>query len=134
MRVLDAGGFEPREAEEPEEPPEVEEERSPLVGLAAAVEKSPLVGFAVPLGDDRPSYVLPTKLDPYEIELGGVKVDPYRVARAFGIDDPVIFQALKKLLRMGRKHKGAEVDVREAITTLERWEAMNREDQKEKKS
>ena len=52
--------------------------------------------------------------------------DPYRVARAYGIEDPVIFQALKKLLRCGRKHKAKAADVREAITSLERWEAMNR--------
>ena len=45
-----------------------------------------------------------------------------------GIEDPVIFQALKKLLRCGRKHKAKAADVREAITSLERWEAMNRED------
>jgi hypothetical protein len=57
-----------------------------------------------------------------------VKADPYRIARAYEITDPVIFQALKKLLRCGRKHKDAATDVREAITSLERWEAMNNED------
>lgn len=66
--------------------------------------------------------------DPYEIRIGGVKADPYRIARAYGIDDPVIFQAVKKLLRLGRKHKDRALDVREAITSLERWEQMNRED------
>lgn len=68
--------------------------------------------------------------DPYEIRIGGVRADPYRVARAYGINDPVIFQALKKLLRFGRKHKDRATDVREAITSLERWEAMNLEDTK----
>lgn len=66
--------------------------------------------------------------DPYEVKIGGVKADPYRVARAYGINDPVIFQALKKLLRCGRKHKDQATDIREAITSLERWEEMNRED------
>ncbi len=72
----------------------------------------------------------PPPIDPYNVRIGGVLADPYRVARAYGIDDPVIFQALKKLLRCGRKHKAKAADVRESITSLERWEAMNREDQK----
>ncbi len=67
-------------------------------------------------------------IDPYQVQIGGVKADPYRIARAYGIDDPVIFQALKKILRCGRKHKDRRTDVREAITSLERWEAMNAED------
>jgi hypothetical protein len=66
--------------------------------------------------------------DPYQVQIGGVKADPYRIARAYEITDPVIFQALKKLLRCGRKHKDSATDVREAITSLERWEAMNEED------
>lgn len=68
--------------------------------------------------------------DPYQIHIGGVKCDPYRIARAYSINDPVIFQALKKLLRCGRKHKDRATDVREAITSLERWEQMNQEDSK----
>lgn len=68
--------------------------------------------------------------DPYQVHIGGVRADPYRIARAYGINDPVIFQALKKLLRCGRKHKDQATDVREAITSLERWEAMNEEDSK----
>lgn len=67
-------------------------------------------------------------VDPYAVEIAGVLADPYRIARAYGIQDPVIFQAIKKLLRCGRKHKGLATDVREAITTLERWEQMNAED------
>ena len=66
--------------------------------------------------------------DPYQVIIGGVRADPYRVARAYDITDPVLFQALKKLLRCGRKHKDMATDIREAITSLERWEAMNRED------
>lgn len=67
-------------------------------------------------------------VDPYAVEIGGVRADPYRIGRAYGVTDPVIFQAIKKLLRCGRKHKAMWMDVREAITTLERWEAMNAED------
>ena len=70
----------------------------------------------------------PPPIDPYNVRIGGVLADPYRVARAYGIEDPVIFQALKKLLRCGRKHKAKAADVRESITSLERWEAMNKED------
>lgn len=67
-------------------------------------------------------------MDPYQITIGGVKADPYRIAKAYGIDDPIIFQAIKKLLRCGRKHKSIEQDVREAITSLERWEEIEAED------
>jgi len=67
-------------------------------------------------------------MDPYQITIGGVKADPYRIAKAYGIDDPIIFQAIKKLLRCGRKHKSMAQDVREAITSLERWEEIEAED------
>lgn len=68
-------------------------------------------------------------IDPYEVTIGGVLVDPYRIARAYGIKCPMVFQAIKKLLRCGRKHKCEAVDIREAITTLERREAMDKEDE-----
>ena len=67
--------------------------------------------------------------DPYKVMIGGVLCDPCRIAREFKIEDPVIFQALKKILRLGRKHKSTKEDVREAVTSLERWEAMNLEDE-----
>jgi hypothetical protein len=66
-------------------------------------------------------------LDTYETMIGAAIADPYRIARAYDLD-PVIAQAVKKLLRCGRKHKSRATDVREAITTLERWEAMEAED------
>jgi hypothetical protein len=65
--------------------------------------------------------------DCYQIRIGGVIVDPYRIAREYDLDS-AIAQAVKKLLRCGRKHKSIAEDVREAITTLERWEAMEAED------
>jgi hypothetical protein len=67
--------------------------------------------------------------DIYQVKIGGVIADPYRIAKAYGLD-PVIAQAVKKLLRCGRKHKSQSADVREAITTLLRWEEMEREDRK----
>lgn len=70
-------------------------------------------------------------IDPYHVQIGNVRADPYRIARAYNIDDPVIFQALKKLLHYGRKHKSRAIDVREAITSLERWEQLNLEDSKQ---
>ena len=66
--------------------------------------------------------------DPYEITIGGIKADPYRIALAYDLD-PVIAQAVKKLLRCGRKHKSKANDIREAITTLERWEQIQAEDE-----
>jgi hypothetical protein len=66
--------------------------------------------------------------DPYQVTIGGVVADPYRIARAYGLD-ATLGQALKKLLRCGRKHKDRATDVRECITTLERWEQMEAEDQ-----
>lgn len=65
--------------------------------------------------------------DTYKTMIGGAIADPYRIARAYDLD-PVIAQAVKKLLRCGRKHKSRATDVREAITTLERWEEMESED------
>jgi len=73
-------------------------------------------------------------MDPYQITIGGVKADPYRIAKAYGIDNPIIFQAIKKLLRCGRKHKSMAQDVREAITSLERWEEIEAEDGTDKVS
>jgi hypothetical protein len=65
--------------------------------------------------------------DPYQVTIGGVRADPYRIARAYGLD-ATLGAALKKLCRRGRKHKTLREDVREAITTLQRWEEMEEED------
>lgn len=70
----------------------------------------------------------PPPSDPYAVRIGGVLADPARIARAYEIHDGMLFSALKKILRSGRKHKDRATDIREAITSLERWEAMNRED------
>lgn len=65
---------------------------------------------------------------PYEVYIGGVKADPQRIIRAYGITDMGIQQALKKLLRNGRKHKSETEDKREAVTSLQRSIEMDEED------
>jgi hypothetical protein len=58
--------------------------------------------------------------DNYKVKIGGVVADPYRISLAYGLD-PILSQGLKKLLPCGRKHKDAKTDIREVITTMERW-------------
>lgn len=65
--------------------------------------------------------------DPYDVRIGGVKADPYRIARAYGLGGAEA-QALKKLLRLGAKHKTRAEDAREVITTMERVIEMDAED------
>lgn len=56
-------------------------------------------------------------------------VDVYRVLELFEVVDPCLQHAIKKLLVAGeRGHKDMGKDVQEAIDTLERWQAMRRED------
>jgi hypothetical protein len=57
----------------------------------------------------------------YARDIKGVSVDFYDIARAFGVTDPAIAHALKKLLRYGSGTKPLAVDVDEAIFALERW-------------
>ncbi len=59
-------------------------------------------------------------------------VDAYRVADLFGVIDPCIQHALKKLLVTGnRGHKDVATDVQDVIDTLERWKEMQLENQEE---
>lgn len=56
-------------------------------------------------------------------------VDVYRVLALFGVTDPCLQHAVKKLLVAGgRGAKDIRRDVREAIETLERWEEMRAEE------
>lgn len=57
--------------------------------------------------------------DPYGITVKGIRLDPYLIAELFELT-PAAAQALKKLLRCGRKHKSRETDLREAAETIER--------------
>lgn len=69
-----------------------------------------------------------SNFDPYNVPFEGNKLDPYRVCELFQISSPAIQQAVKKLLRCGHKHKDADKDVEQAITSLERYQEMRRED------
>lgn len=57
-------------------------------------------------------------------------VDVYRVLALFGVADPCIQHAVKKLLVPGTRAggKSREQDVREAIMSLQRWQEMQSED------
>ena len=68
------------------------------------------------------------KPNPYKVRIGNQIADPYRIERAYGGFPAPIFQAIKKLLRFGQKHKTREKDVEEAISSLKRWQEMEAED------
>jgi len=68
------------------------------------------------------------EVDPYKVQIGGVTLDPYMIASLYQINDPIIFQMLKKLLRLGRKHKSESKDVVECITSGIRWLEINSPD------
>lgn len=56
-------------------------------------------------------------------------IDVYRVLLIFGVDDPCIAHAIKKLLVAGKRGvKAVATDVHEAIVALERWEIMRDEE------
>ena len=58
-------------------------------------------------------------------------LDVYRVISNFGVSDPCIQHALKKLLCSGvRGHKDQSKDIQDVIDTLERWKQMREEDDK----
>lgn len=58
-------------------------------------------------------------------------VDVYRVLQLFGVTDPCLQHAIKKLLVAGNRGvKDMDKDVQEAIDTLGRWQAMRVEDGK----
>lgn len=59
------------------------------------------------------------------------EIDFYRIAELFGIADPCIQHAIKKLLVAGgRGAKDIHKDIKEAIDTLIRWQTMRQEDLK----
>lgn len=58
-------------------------------------------------------------------------LDVYRVISIFGVSDPCIQHALKKLLCSGvRGYKDQSKDIQDVIDTLERWKGMREEDDK----
>lgn len=57
-------------------------------------------------------------------------VDVYRVLELFGVTDPCLQHAIKKLLVAGgRGQKDISRDVQEAIVTLTRWQQMRQEEE-----
>lgn len=61
---------------------------------------------------------------------GLAQVDVYRVLVLFGVSDPALAHAVKKLLVAGGRGagKGITRDVQEAIDSLQRWQEMRDED------
>lgn len=60
---------------------------------------------------------------------GATHVDVYRVLQMFGVTDPCIQHAAKKLLVAGgRGSKDQAKDVQEAIDSLQRWQEIREED------
>lgn len=58
------------------------------------------------------------------------RIDVYRVLSMFGVTDPCLQHAVKKLLVAGgRGHKDISRDVQDAIDTLARWQEMRREEE-----
>lgn len=56
-------------------------------------------------------------------------IDVYRVLQIFGVSDPALQHAIKKLLVAGgRGHKDAAKDVDEAIVALRRYQEMREEE------
>jgi len=56
-------------------------------------------------------------------------IDVYRVLQLFGVTDPCIQHAVKKLLAAGaRGAKDARKDIAEAIVSLQRWQQMREEE------
>lgn len=58
------------------------------------------------------------------------KIDVYRVLQLFNVTDQAIGHAIKKLLLPGVRTGGKTIDedVKEAVVTLTRWQAMRQED------
>lgn len=57
----------------------------------------------------------------YKYFYRGIKLDPYRLFRIYGITAPEQQHAIKKLLRAGESVKSLEQDISETISTLTRW-------------
>jgi hypothetical protein len=56
-------------------------------------------------------------------------IDVYRIIELFGITDPCVQHAIKKLLVAGgRGHKDIDRDIQDVIDSCERWQEMREED------
>lgn len=79
------------------------------------------------LPDDLPTPDAPP-VNPYSRIIQGVEVDIYRILKAFGVTDPAVQHAIKKLLRQGRAGKSEMQDITEAIQSLQRAVEIMEED------
>lgn len=61
---------------------------------------------------------------------GLTHIDVYRVLVLFGVTDPCLQHAIKKLLVAGGRGAGKDIlrDVQEAIDSCERWQEMRQEE------
>ncbi len=68
----------------------------------------------------------------YHREVPTKTIDVYRVGVAFGVTDPCLFHALKKILLPGGRvgGKSTEQDIDEAIWSLNRWKQMREEERR----
>lgn len=67
----------------------------------------------------------------YHKYLPTVHLDIYRVLVAFGVTDPCIAHAVKKLLVPGQRgSKTVDQDIKEAISSLTRWQEMRVEEER----
>lgn len=67
----------------------------------------------------------------YKKNVAGLEfIDVYRVLALFGVTDPCMQHALKKVICAGQRGaKGTDRDIQEAIDTLQRWQEMRAEDE-----
>lgn len=64
----------------------------------------------------------------YRYEYKGIKLDPFRIAKIYGITDFGQQTILKKALRMGTAHKDRKQDLKDIICAAERMLEMIGED------
>lgn len=84
---------------------------------------------STPARKGQPSKPEPRAHRHYFKQMPTTEVDVYRVLRAFGVTDPALAHAAKKILVAGgRGSKDQAKDVQEAIDSLQRWQEMERED------
>ena len=68
----------------------------------------------------------------YRLAYRGIKFDPARAGRIYGITDPMLFQAFKKIAFAGKRgHKSRISDIEDAICALNRFLEMEKEDESE---
>ena len=64
----------------------------------------------------------------YRREYKGIKLDPYRIAKIYGMQGGPREQIAKKCLRFTDKGQGEQQVVNEIRTALDRWQEMLEED------